>query len=205
MKSRALVSPPNLHPPWVGSYTDRLLISNLSWICKIKLMEGVCHLLQGSQNPSYPSVRLSIWLSICKALRQTKDYVIFFFSPRSSLFLCYIAGNFFPTVRSLIGYFEITWHLAIDTAAILNQLDLRGIMGCPGGHLARSDIHTQYLGALFGSIFLKVFLEKDWNGKKDRHTVFGFNNDCILPEKYSIFPKSARHWESARWASYNTP
>ena len=44
----------------VGSYTDRLLISKLSSISKIELMEGVCHPLQGSQNPSYPSVRLSI-------------------------------------------------------------------------------------------------------------------------------------------------
>ena len=95
MKSRALVSPPNLHPPWVGSYTDRLLISNLSWICKIKLMEGVCHLLQGSQNPSYPSVRLSIWLSICKAPRQTKDYVIFFQSKKFIIFLLY-SWKFFP-------------------------------------------------------------------------------------------------------------
>ena len=30
-----------------------------------------------------------------------------------------------------------------DTAAILNQLDLRIIMGCSGGHLVRSDILTQ--------------------------------------------------------------
>ena len=143
-----------------GFYTDCLLISKLSSISKIKLMEGECHPLQGSQNRSYPSVRLSIWLSICKALRQTKDYVIFFFfffQSKKFIIFCYIAGNFFPTVRSLIGYFEITWHLAIDlftdTAVILNQLDLRGIMGCPGGHLARSDIHTLYLGALFGSTF----------------------------------------------------
>ena len=49
-------------------------------ISKIKRMERVCHPSQSSQNPSYPSVRLSMWLSICKALRQTKDYVIFFFS-----------------------------------------------------------------------------------------------------------------------------
>ena len=140
-------------------------------ISKIKLMERLCHPLQSSQNPSYPSVRLSMWLSICKALWQTKDYVIFFFfQSQKFIIFCYIAGKFFPTVRSPIGYFEITWHLAIDlftdTAAILDQLDLRSIMGCPGGHLARSVILTQYLGALFGSIFLKVFLEKDCNWKK---------------------------------------
>ena len=95
---------------------------------------------------------------------------LFFFQSQKFIIFCYIAGKFFPTVRSPIGYFEITWHLAIDlftdTAAILDQLDLRSIMGCLGGHLARSVILTQYLGALFGSIFLKVFLEKDCNWKK---------------------------------------
>ena len=46
--------------------------------------------------------------------------------------------------------------LFTDTAAILNYLDLRSIMGCPGAGLgvwARSDILAQYLNALFGPIF----------------------------------------------------
>ena len=44
-------------------------------------------------------------------------------------------------------------------------------MGCPGGALAGSDILVQYLRALFGQIFLYVFLEKDCNGKKDRYAL----------------------------------
>ena len=28
-------------------------------------------------------------------------------------YICYIAGNFFPTARTLIGYFEVTWHLTL--------------------------------------------------------------------------------------------
>ena len=69
-------------------------------------------------------------------------------------------------------------------------------MGCPGGALAGSDILVQYLRALFGPIFLYVFLEKDCNGKKDRYAVFGCNNDRLFPKKYtmkfSFCPKNAR-------------
>ena len=32
---------------------------------------------------------------------------------RSNQYCCYIAGNFFPTARALIGYFEVTWHLTM--------------------------------------------------------------------------------------------
>ena len=28
-------------------------------------------------------------------------------------YICYIAGNFFPTARALIDYFEVTWHLTL--------------------------------------------------------------------------------------------
>ena len=175
-------------------------------ISKIKRMERVCHPSQSSQNPSYPSVRLSMWLSICKALRQTKDYVIFFFQSKKFIIFCYIAGTFFPTVLSLIGYFEKTWHLAIDlftdTAAILDQLNLRSIMGCPGEHLARSDILTQYLGALFGSIFLKVFLEKNCNWKKtSTYRVWDVIMIVSFPRNILFSRKAHVNTESARWAS----
>ena len=40
----------------------------------------------------------------------------------------------------------------------------------------------QYLWALFGPIFLYVFLEKDCSGKKDRCALFGFNNDRLFPQ-----------------------
>ena len=66
----------------------------------------------------------------------------------------------------------------------------------PRGALAGSDKLVQYLRALFGPIFLYVFLEKDCNGKTDRYAVFGCNNDRLFPEKYtmkfSFCPKNAR-------------
>ena len=41
-----------------------------------------------------------------------------------------------------------------DMAAILNYLDLRSIMGCPGGMCAiRYTQLAQYLRALFGPVF----------------------------------------------------
>ena len=45
--------------------------------------------------------------------------------------------------------------LFTNTAAILNKFDLRSIIGCPGG---MSTIRL-YFRALFGTFFLKVFLE----------------------------------------------
>ena len=79
------------------------------------------------------------------------------------------------------------------------------------GAWARLDILTQYLRALFGPIFLKVFLEKSCNRQKDRCDVFGCNiNDHFFPEKYTVkfsfCPKGAHKcWAGAPWTSYNTP
>ena len=56
--------------------------------------------------------------------------------------------------------------LFTDTAAISNYLDLGSIMGCPGGYEHDPVYLHQYLRALFGSIFLYVFLEKHRNGRK---------------------------------------
>ena len=33
--------------------------------------------------------------------------------PRAVIHLCYITGNYFPTVRTLTDYFEVTWHLSM--------------------------------------------------------------------------------------------
>ena len=81
--------------------------------------------------------------------------------------------------------------LFTDTAAILNVFDLGSIMGCPEGMGTIRYARSVYIRALFGLIFLNVFLEKECNGKKDRCTVFGCNNDrrevyievLFLPEK----------------------
>ena len=43
-----------------------------------------------------------------------------------------------------------------------------------------------YFRALFGTFFLKVFLEQDCYGKKDPCAVFGCNNDRLFPEKYTV-------------------
>ena len=65
----------------------------------------------------------------------------------------------------------------------------------PRGHEHDLMYLHQYLRALFGTIFLYVFLEKDCNEKKDRCAVFGCNNDRLFPEKYTLkfpfCPKSA--------------
>ena len=39
---------------------------------------------------------------------------------------------------------------------------------------------------LFGTFFLKVFLEYDCNGKKDLCAVFGCNNDRLFSEKFTV-------------------
>ena len=59
--------------------------------------------------------------------------------------------------------------LFTETAAILNLLDLRSIMGCPGG------MNTiRYTRSVLTRAFRAyVFVEKDCNGKKDRWVVFG--------------------------------
>ena len=85
--------------------------------------------------------------------------------------------------------------LFTDTAAMLNQVDLRSIIGCPGC-MSTIRYTPQYLRPLFGPIFLSVFLEKDCNGKEDRCAVFGCNNDRLFSEKYTLkfpfCPKSVR-------------
>ena len=43
-----------------------------------------------------------------------------------------------------------------------------------------------YFQALFWALFLKVFLELECNGKKDRFAVFGCNNDRLFPEKDTV-------------------
>ena len=43
-----------------------------------------------------------------------------------------------------------------------------------------------YFRALFGTFFLKVFLEQDSNGKKDPCAVVGCYNDRLFPEKYTV-------------------
>ena len=54
------------------------------------------------------------------------------------------------------------------------------------------------LRALFGPIFLQVFLEKDVMGSKNRCAVFGCNNDRLFPKKYTVnfsfFGKSPRKY-----------
>ena len=47
---------------------------------------------------------------------------------------------------------------------MLNKLDLRSIMGCPGGH--KHIIRSVFTNAFRGILFLKVFLEYDCNGEK---------------------------------------
>ena len=42
--------------------------------------------------------------------------VFLFFQSKKSIIFCYIAGNCFPTVHSLIGHLEITWRLPIFKA-----------------------------------------------------------------------------------------
>ena len=66
--------------------------------------------------------------------------------------------------------------LFTDTAIILTQLDLMSIIGCPGG----MSTFCLYFQGVFGTFFLKVFLELDCNGRKDPCAVFGCNNDRLF-------------------------
>ena len=59
----------------------------------------------------------------------------------------------FYVTREVSG--ERLINLFTDTAAILNEFDLRSIIGCPGG----MSTFRLYFRALFGTFFLKVFLE----------------------------------------------
>ena len=70
----------------------------------------------------------------------------------------------------------------------------------PRGHTVSTIRYTRvsmYAG-FSGQFFKKVFLKKDFNGKKDRCALFGFNNDRLFPEKYTLkfffCPKSARKY-----------
>ena len=55
-------------------------------------------------------------------------------------------------------------------------------MGCTGG----MSTFRSYFRALFGTFFLKLFLESDCNEKKDPYAVFGSNNNRLFPEKYTM-------------------
>ena len=50
--------------------------------------------------------------------------------------------------------------LFTDTATILNVFDLGSTMGCPGGMGTIRYTRSVYIRALFGPIFLNVFLER---------------------------------------------
>ena len=153
-----------------GFYTDCLLISKLSSISKIKLMEGECHPLQGSQNRSYPSVRLSIWLSICKALRQTKDYVIFFFfffSIQEVHYFLLHSWKFFP--NSAFSHWLLRDHMTSSNRPFyrygghFESIRFKGYYGMPRGTFST----IRYTHSVFRRAFrVNVFLEKDCNGKK---------------------------------------
>ena len=83
----------------------------------------------------------------------------------------------------LVGYPWYGHDLFTDTAATLNLLDLKSIMGCPGGMSTFRNTRSVYVRALFEPIFLEVFLKKDCNGKKERCALFKCNNDRLFPEK----------------------
>ena len=52
----------------------------------------------------------------------------------SCMCFCCIAGNFFPTARALIGYFEVIWHLTMNLfpAKISGQATLQKCMTSEG-------------------------------------------------------------------------
>ena len=59
-------------------------------------------------------------------------------------------------------------------------------MGCPGGISKIQYTQVSMYAGFLSQFFLKVFLEIDCNGKKDRCAVFGCNNDRLFPEKYTV-------------------
>ena len=70
--------------------------------------------------------------------------------------------SFLLLVTTLILHMQLTvggsvWGIDLftDTVAILSQFDLRSIIGCPGG-ISKFRL---YFRALFGTFFIKVFLE----------------------------------------------
>ena len=97
-----------------------------------------------------------------------------------------------------------------NTAAVLNSLDLRSIMGCPWGHEDDPVYLHQYLRVLFGPIFLKFSWKKIVIGTKDCRAMFGCNNDLLFPKKYKLklsfcLKSAGKYRASAPWASHNTP
>ena len=85
--------------------------------------------------------------------------------------------------------------LFTDTAAILNYLDLRSVMGCPGGMSTSQYTHSVFTRA-FRAIFSFRFPRKRLQWEKK--IVFGRNNECLFPGKYTVkfsfCPKSARKY-----------
>ena len=79
-----------------------------------------------------------------------------------------------------------------------NLLDLRSIMGCPGGHEHDPIYSLSYIYGRFRANFSLSFPRKDCNGKKDRCSVFSCNNERLFPQgytvKFSFCPKSARKY-----------
>ena len=86
-------------------------------------------------------------------------------------------------------------HLFTDTSAILNLLDLRSIMGCPGGTRsvfsrsfpAKREVQCIFLGK-------KAFVIKS----KDGTTIF-FSHFNLFVEKLKNWPESERKY----WCEYN--
>ena len=76
--------------------------------------------------------------------------------------------------------------LFTDTAAILNLLDLRSIMGCPGGMSSIRYTRSVYTRAFRANFWLSSPRKKIVMGKKDRCAVIGCNNDRLFPEKYTV-------------------
>ena len=94
--------------------------------------------------------------------------------------------------------YVMTIDLFTDTAAILNLLDLRSIMGCPGGMSTIRYTRSVFTRAFRANFSSRSPKKKIVMGEKDRCAVFGFNNDLLFPEKYivkfSFCPKSARKY-----------
>ena len=92
--------------------------------------------------------------------------------------------------------YVMTIDLFTDTAAISNLLDLRSIMGCPGGMSTIRYTRSVFTRAFRANFSLSSLKKRIVMGEKDRCAVFGFNNDLLFPEKYivkfSFCPKSAR-------------
>ena len=94
--------------------------------------------------------------------------------------------------------YVMTIDLFTDTAAISNLLDLRSIMGCPGGMSTIRYTRSVFTRAFRANFSLSSLKKRIVMGEKDRCAVFGFNNDLLFPEKYTVkfsfCPKSARKY-----------